>query len=172
MKTAILKLSHSHCLSEEQCFAFCGKLTNSSVFIWFGSSAVIIERQWYAIKSRENFCLPNVLKSSHSRTCLPENVCKFLFHCYAYSYMVLVLMIVGVRCAVLVHWHFPINDGQRTPLNMAKHKNRRWRRTMERRRANVLLVGKKSFSLDSFSLHSYGVIALVQWPKFFIYFQI
>ncbi|KRZ14648.1 hypothetical protein T11_11608 [Trichinella zimbabwensis] len=29
------------------------------------------------IKSRENFCLHNVLKSSHSMTCLPENVCKF-----------------------------------------------------------------------------------------------
>ncbi|KRZ76010.1 hypothetical protein T10_12587 [Trichinella papuae] len=29
------------------------------------------------IKSCENFCLHNVLKRSHSMTCLPENVCKF-----------------------------------------------------------------------------------------------
>ncbi|KRZ23862.1 hypothetical protein T4B_14499, partial [Trichinella pseudospiralis] len=34
----------------------------------------------------------SVLNSSHSRTCLPENVCKFLFHCYVYAYVALVSM--------------------------------------------------------------------------------
>ncbi|KRZ12452.1 hypothetical protein T11_14644 [Trichinella zimbabwensis] len=71
------------------------------------------------IKSRENFCLLNVLKSSHSRTCLPENVCKFLFHCYAYAYVTLVSMVVGLRCAVRVHWRFPCDDRRRIPLNTA-----------------------------------------------------
>ncbi|KRY86606.1 hypothetical protein T4D_13813, partial [Trichinella pseudospiralis] len=42
------------------------------------------------IKSRKNLCLLSVLNSYHSRTCLPENVCKFLFHCYVYSYLALV----------------------------------------------------------------------------------
>ncbi|KRY37679.1 hypothetical protein T01_4544 [Trichinella spiralis] len=48
-------------------------------------------------KSRENCCLLNVRNSSHSRTCLPENVCKFLFHCYAYVYVALVSLIAGLR---------------------------------------------------------------------------
>ncbi|KRY94268.1 hypothetical protein T11_1340 [Trichinella zimbabwensis] len=39
------------------------------------------------INSRENFCLLNVMKRMHSKTCLPENVCKFLFDCYAYAYV-------------------------------------------------------------------------------------
>ncbi|KRZ62599.1 hypothetical protein T02_10284 [Trichinella nativa] len=51
----------------------------------------------FQIKSRENFCLLNVRNSSHSRTCLPENVCKFLFHCYAYVYVALMSMIAGLR---------------------------------------------------------------------------
>ncbi|KRY37717.1 hypothetical protein T01_1886 [Trichinella spiralis] len=51
----------------------------------------------YLIKSRENSCLLNVRNSSHSRTCLPENVCKFLFHCYAYVYVALMSMIAGLR---------------------------------------------------------------------------
>ncbi|KRX16743.1 hypothetical protein T07_232, partial [Trichinella nelsoni] len=41
--------------------------------------------------------LLNVRNSSHSRTCLTENVCKFLFHCYAYVYVALVSMITGLR---------------------------------------------------------------------------
>ncbi|KRX44873.1 hypothetical protein T05_12800 [Trichinella murrelli] len=49
------------------------------------------------IKSRENFCFLNVRNSSHSRTCLPENVCKFLFHCYSYVYVALMSMIAGLR---------------------------------------------------------------------------
>ncbi|KRZ12451.1 hypothetical protein T11_14644 [Trichinella zimbabwensis] len=80
------------------------------------------------IKSRENFCLLNVLKSSHSRTCLPENVCKFLFHCYAYAYVTLVSMVVGLRCAVRVHWHLEteewkmdVNDGEKTFLLGNQH---------------------------------------------------
>ncbi|XP_003379798.1 hypothetical protein Tsp_03450 [Trichinella spiralis] len=59
------------------------------------------------IKSREKFCLLNVRNSSHSRTCLPENVCKFLFHCYAYVYGALVSMIARLRCAVRIGWRFP-----------------------------------------------------------------
>ncbi|KRY60281.1 hypothetical protein T03_1399 [Trichinella britovi] len=50
------------------------------------------------IKSRENFSLLNVVNCSHSSTCLPENVCKFLFHCYACVYVALVSMI-AVICA-------------------------------------------------------------------------
>ncbi|KRY68053.1 hypothetical protein T4A_5306 [Trichinella pseudospiralis] len=38
----------------------------------------------------------SVLNSSHSRTCLPENVCKFLFHCYVYAYVALVSMACGI----------------------------------------------------------------------------
>ncbi|KRZ66721.1 hypothetical protein T10_5068 [Trichinella papuae] len=59
------------------------------------------------IKSRKNLCLLNEQKCSHSRTCLPENVCKFLFHCYVYAYMALVSMVAGVRCAVRVHGRSP-----------------------------------------------------------------
>ncbi|KRZ01799.1 hypothetical protein T11_8517 [Trichinella zimbabwensis] len=63
------------------------------------------------IKSRKNLCLLSVLNTSYSRTCLPENVCKFLFHCYVYAYVALVSMVAGVRCAVrfyffkLAHLH-------------------------------------------------------------------
>ncbi|KRY37768.1 hypothetical protein T01_649 [Trichinella spiralis] len=52
---------------------------------------------YYCIKSGKRFCLLNVLKSCHSRTCLPENVCKFLFHCYTYVSVALVAMVVGLR---------------------------------------------------------------------------
>ncbi|KRZ12364.1 hypothetical protein T11_1095, partial [Trichinella zimbabwensis] len=41
--------------------------------------------------------LLNELKRSHSRTCLPENACKFLFHYSAYAYVALVSMVVGMR---------------------------------------------------------------------------
>ncbi|KRZ76611.1 hypothetical protein T10_7654, partial [Trichinella papuae] len=44
--------------------------------------------------------LLNELKRSYSRTCLPENACKFLFHCSAYAYVALDSMVVGMRCAV------------------------------------------------------------------------
>ncbi|KRZ20412.1 hypothetical protein T4B_9244, partial [Trichinella pseudospiralis] len=54
----------------------------------------------YEIKCPKSFCLLNVVKSSHSSTCLPENVCKFLFHCNAYAYMDLVSIIAGRRYAV------------------------------------------------------------------------
>ncbi|KRZ16484.1 hypothetical protein T11_17416 [Trichinella zimbabwensis] len=56
------------------------------------------------INSRENFCLLNVMKSMHSKTCLPENVCKFLFDCYAYAYVASVSMVVVVRCTGKVRW--------------------------------------------------------------------
>ncbi|KRY18758.1 hypothetical protein T12_1926 [Trichinella patagoniensis] len=49
------------------------------------------------IKSRENFYLINVRNTSHSSTCLLENVCKFLFHCYAYVYCRW-LLAYGVQC--------------------------------------------------------------------------
>ncbi|KAL1227358.1 E3 ubiquitin-protein ligase [Trichinella pseudospiralis] len=52
------------------------------------------------IKSRKNLCLLSVLNSYHSRTCLPENVCKFLFHRYVYSYLALVSIVAGVRYAL------------------------------------------------------------------------
>ncbi|KRY86265.1 hypothetical protein T4D_144 [Trichinella pseudospiralis] len=52
------------------------------------------------IKSRKNLCLLSVLNSYHSRTCLPENVCKFLFHRYVYSYLALVSIVAGVRNAL------------------------------------------------------------------------
>ncbi|KRZ73877.1 Transposon Ty3-G Gag-Pol polyprotein [Trichinella papuae] len=57
-------------------------------------------RRCFAIP-RENFCLLNEQKSSHSRTCLSENACKILFHCYAYAYVALVSMVAGVRGAVV-----------------------------------------------------------------------
>ncbi|KRY72281.1 hypothetical protein T4A_7240 [Trichinella pseudospiralis] len=38
------------------------------------------------------------MKGMHSKTCLPENVCKFLFHCYTCAYVGLDLMLGGVRC--------------------------------------------------------------------------
>ncbi|KRZ08263.1 hypothetical protein T11_10995 [Trichinella zimbabwensis] len=37
------------------------------------------------------------MKSKHSKSCLPENVCKFLFACYAFAYVASVSMLVGVR---------------------------------------------------------------------------
>ncbi|KRZ56124.1 hypothetical protein T02_7576, partial [Trichinella nativa] len=40
--------------------------------------------------------LINVRNTSHSSTCLLENVCKFLFHCYAYVYVALVSMVAGL----------------------------------------------------------------------------
>ncbi|KRZ79494.1 hypothetical protein T10_9079 [Trichinella papuae] len=46
------------------------------------------------ITSRENFCLLNVLKSSHN----------------VYAYVAFISMVVGVRCAVRVQWHFPCDD--------------------------------------------------------------
>ncbi|XP_003379956.1 F-box/LRR-repeat protein [Trichinella spiralis] len=57
------------------------------------------------IKSRENCCLLNVRNSSHSRTCLPENVCKFSFHCYAYAYAALMSMIAGLRSVMKIMDH-------------------------------------------------------------------
>ncbi|KRZ66186.1 hypothetical protein T10_11245 [Trichinella papuae] len=51
--------------------------------------------------SRENFCLLNVMKSMHSKTCLPKNACKFLFDCYAYDYVASDSMVVGVRLKVV-----------------------------------------------------------------------
>ncbi|KRZ95378.1 hypothetical protein T08_8081, partial [Trichinella sp. T8] len=72
----------------------------------------------FQIKSRENFCLLNVRNSSHNRTCLPENVCKFLFHCYAYVYVALMSMITGLRCAVRVRWRFPCDENYGILLKM------------------------------------------------------
>ncbi|KRY97198.1 hypothetical protein T11_5302 [Trichinella zimbabwensis] len=61
---------------------------------------------------RKNLCFLNVLNSSHSRTCLPEN-------CYAHAYEALVSMVAGVRCAVLAQWHSLCDGGRRIPLNTA-----------------------------------------------------
>ncbi|KRY27989.1 hypothetical protein T01_12762 [Trichinella spiralis] len=66
------------------------------------------------IKSRENFCLLNVLKSSYSRTCLRENVCKFLFHCYTYAH---VASVQGVWCTVRVQRSFPCDEDHGITLN-------------------------------------------------------
>ncbi|KRY81044.1 hypothetical protein T4D_9742 [Trichinella pseudospiralis] len=43
----------------------------------------------FNVDGRGNFCL--------LKTCLPENVCKFLFHYYAFTYVALVLLVVGLR---------------------------------------------------------------------------
>ncbi|KRZ38031.1 hypothetical protein T4C_10882 [Trichinella pseudospiralis] len=59
---------------------------------------------------RKNFCLYNVLKSSHSMTCLPENLCKFSFHGFASAYMTLLSMTGGLRFAVRVQWRFPCDN--------------------------------------------------------------
>ncbi|KRX14659.1 hypothetical protein T07_14571 [Trichinella nelsoni] len=48
---------------------------------------------------RENFRLLKVLKSSHSKTCLPEN-----------AYVASALMVVGIRCALRVQWRFLCNE--------------------------------------------------------------
>ncbi|KRZ70704.1 hypothetical protein T10_3133 [Trichinella papuae] len=56
------------------------------------------------INSRENFCFLNVMKSRHSKTCLPENVCRFLIDCYAYAYVASDSMVVGVWCTGRVQW--------------------------------------------------------------------
>ncbi|KRZ11745.1 hypothetical protein T11_2522 [Trichinella zimbabwensis] len=71
------------------------------------------------IKSRKNLCLLSVLNSSHSRTCLPENVCKFLFHCYVYAYVALVSVVAGLRFAVRVQWRFPCVEDHRITLKTA-----------------------------------------------------
>ncbi|KRZ76145.1 hypothetical protein T10_8678 [Trichinella papuae] len=60
-------------------------------------SITIHDRKLCNVDGRGNFCLLNVMQISHSRSCLPENVCKFLFHCYAFAYVALVLLVVGVR---------------------------------------------------------------------------
>ncbi|KRZ08270.1 hypothetical protein T11_3707, partial [Trichinella zimbabwensis] len=63
--------------------------------------------------------LLNVLKSSRSRTCLPENVCKFFFHCYTYACVASVFMVVGVRCAVCVEWRFSCDETHRITTKTA-----------------------------------------------------
>ncbi|KRZ69992.1 hypothetical protein T10_3690, partial [Trichinella papuae] len=78
------------------------------------------EHNYYLkIKRCENFGLLHVLESSHSRTCLPENACKFLFHCYPFSYVTLVLTVDGVRWAVRVQCCFPCDENHITTLKMA-----------------------------------------------------
>ncbi|XP_003368073.1 conserved hypothetical protein [Trichinella spiralis] len=63
------------------------------------------------IKSREKFSFAQrTLKSSHNKTRLPENICKFSFHCFTLAYVASVLMVVGVRCAVRVQGRFPYNE--------------------------------------------------------------
>ncbi|KRZ08261.1 hypothetical protein T11_13666 [Trichinella zimbabwensis] len=54
--------------------------------------------------SKLTVVLLNVMKRMHSKTCLPENVCKFLFDCYAYAYVASDSMVVGVRCTGKVRW--------------------------------------------------------------------
>ncbi|KRZ69006.1 hypothetical protein T10_5653 [Trichinella papuae] len=71
------------------------------------------------IKSREEFCFFNVLKSSRSKTCLRENVCKFFFHSYTYACVASVSMVVGVRCAVRVEWRFSCDEIHRITTKTA-----------------------------------------------------
>ncbi|KRY50662.1 hypothetical protein T03_4759, partial [Trichinella britovi] len=83
-----------------------------SINPYFNQSA-----QWYLVVEEKiiiaivklQLILLNMLNSSHSRICLPENVCKFLFHCYAYVYGVLVSMIARLRCAVRMGWLLTFN---------------------------------------------------------------
>ncbi|KRY13825.1 hypothetical protein T12_4860, partial [Trichinella patagoniensis] len=51
------------------------------------------------IDNRENFVYS-------VRTCLPENVCKFLFDRDALTYVALVSLIAGLRRAVRLQWLF------------------------------------------------------------------
>ncbi|KRZ72611.1 hypothetical protein T10_13429 [Trichinella papuae] len=43
-----------------------------------------------------------------SKSCLPENACKFLFDWKAFAYVALILIVVGVQCAMQVHWRYSI----------------------------------------------------------------
>ncbi|KRY64351.1 hypothetical protein T4A_1862 [Trichinella pseudospiralis] len=52
---------------------------------------------WMAHVNRKTCCLLSLIKSVHSKTCLLENVCKFLFHCNAYSFVSSGSMAVGIR---------------------------------------------------------------------------
>ncbi|KRZ07539.1 hypothetical protein T11_2439, partial [Trichinella zimbabwensis] len=58
-------------------------------------------------------------ESRHSKSCLPENACKFLFISYAFVCVALVSMSVVVGCAVRVHCRSPCDDGRRMTLKMA-----------------------------------------------------
>ncbi|KRY72051.1 hypothetical protein T4A_6055 [Trichinella pseudospiralis] len=71
------------------------------------------------INNREKFCLLNVPKSSHSRTCLLENLCKFLLHCYSHANMASVSMIASLRCAVRVQRCFPCDEDHGMALKTA-----------------------------------------------------
>ncbi|KRY14944.1 hypothetical protein T12_742 [Trichinella patagoniensis] len=82
-----------------------------------------IRNSYLSIESKfyEDHFLPNhhctaenVLKSNYSRTCLRENVCKFLFHCYKYAYVALVQ---GVWCTVRVQGSFPCDEDHGITLN-------------------------------------------------------
>ncbi|KRY37764.1 hypothetical protein T01_15819, partial [Trichinella spiralis] len=65
-----------------------------------------------------------VLKRSYCRTCLPENVCKFLFDRDALAYVALVTLIAGLRRAVRLQYVsiplFCIN-GTKKKRNDGKH---------------------------------------------------
>ncbi|KRY61170.1 hypothetical protein T03_6827 [Trichinella britovi] len=50
----------------------------------------------------------------YSRTCLRENVCKFLFHCYTYAH---VAVVQGVWCTVRVQRSFPCDEDHGITLN-------------------------------------------------------
>ncbi|KRX85072.1 hypothetical protein T06_13317, partial [Trichinella sp. T6] len=47
-------------------------------------------------------------------TCLRENVCKFLFHCYTYAH---VAVVQGVWCTVRVQRSFPCDEDHGITLN-------------------------------------------------------
>ncbi|KRY35681.1 hypothetical protein T01_8092 [Trichinella spiralis] len=59
------------------------------------------------------------MKRGHSKICLPENACKFSFTCYAFVYVALVSMGVGVQYVIRVHWSSPCDDGRRMTLKTA-----------------------------------------------------
>ncbi|KRZ08282.1 hypothetical protein T11_9542 [Trichinella zimbabwensis] len=61
------------------------------------NNVIVIIVKLYHINRRENFCFLNVMKSRHSKTCLPENVCKFLIDCYAYAYVASDSVVAGLR---------------------------------------------------------------------------
>ncbi|KRZ06182.1 hypothetical protein T11_10308 [Trichinella zimbabwensis] len=52
-------------------------------------------------------------------TCLPENACKFLLHCYTYAYVTSASMIAGLRCAVRVQWRLPCDEDHGITLKTA-----------------------------------------------------
>ncbi|KRX87883.1 hypothetical protein T4E_9031 [Trichinella pseudospiralis] len=69
------------------------------------------------------------MKGMHSKTCLPENVCKFLFHCYTCAYVASGSTVVDV-----------CNTANRTfPKLQDLARNTLFLKTKEMRKASPLL---------------------------------